>query len=139
MFMQPNEWRKSFENKTEWELEELMPPPGLPPVFLKMWRRDRVGALARLQQPGSKPEGLKVPEDEEEIEEEQQSFSKEKDALEAALTALENDTSGDRTAPKIVLSPFPLEIPQGNAADLLEQQDRHLRRSDRQHRQLRRA
>jgi hypothetical protein len=122
MFMQPREWRKAFENKTESELEALTPPPGLPTVFLKMWRRERDEALAGVRPPASRTEEPEQPEDDEDAEKQQLSFSKERDALEAALTALENDTSGAPAGPRAQPAQSPLEIPRGNAADLLEQQ-----------------
>ena len=71
MFMQPIEWRKSFINKTESELETLIPPPGLPPAMLNLWHRDREQALVWARPPGAEPD---EPEDEESDEEEQSSF-----------------------------------------------------------------
>jgi hypothetical protein len=116
MFMQPNEWRKSFQNKTESELEALIPPPGLPPVILKSWHRDREQALVLARLSKAEPD---QPEDEE-SDEEEQSFSKQKIAVDAAMSALENDAS-DREAPALPPAP-PLEIPKGSVADLLEHQ-----------------
>ena len=81
-----------------------------------MWYRERDEALALAHPPAVEPE------DEGDAEEEQLSFSKERDALEAALTALENDTSGAPAAPRVQPAQLPLEIPNGSAADLLEQQ-----------------
>ena len=117
MLRQQQEWRKSFENKTEYDLAGMAPPPGLPTLFVNMWRRDREEALARLQAQTGEPELT----DQEVAEEEQSPFSRQRDALEAAMSALEHDTPQEEVSARVLPSQS-LEIPKGNAADLLERQ-----------------
>jgi hypothetical protein len=103
---QQREWLKSFENKTESEIKALSAPPGLSTASLMMWCRVREAALDRFQP----------------LSEEETLFTEEKRACEATLTALENDTSQMEACAGVLPSQPPLEIPKGNAADLLEQQ-----------------
>lgn len=129
MFMQPSEWRKSFENKTDSELAAMQVPPDLPLWYANMWRRDRDEALARS---GSSQPVADIQEDiteDDENEDGQNDEDKndggiplvEKLAFEAALSTLENDgLPPPRDAAREPAQP--LEIPKGNVADLLEHQ-----------------
>ena len=47
MFMQEDEWRKSFENKTELELDAMEPPPGLTTELRDKWACERAKALVQ--------------------------------------------------------------------------------------------
>jgi len=117
MFMQPAEWLKSFENKTESELEAMSVPPGLPLLYANMWQRDRAAALARLRPTPA----LEAEDDESEDDKIKGGIPlAEKLAFEAAVSALENN--GLPPPRKTGEQSRPLEIPRGNVADLLEHQ-----------------
>jgi len=114
MYMNPAEWRKAFENKTELELKAMVPPEELPIVLKKMWGRDRDTALAAVRE-------AQIATEDREDDQVLSYILDQKSAIEEALSALENDSSaGFAAAPGI--APQALEIPKGNAADLLEQQ-----------------
>src|ERR1700744_6007252 len=92
------DWLKSFENKTESELEAMRAPPGLPTLYLNMWHRDRDAALNRLRG------------DDEQCD---RDIEQEKARVEAAIAALENADMPAKPA-NDVLPQAPLEIPKGN-------------------------
>ena len=108
MVMQEDEWRKSFENKTELELDAMEPPPGLPTELRDMWASERAKALVRALGARAEAEDARI--------------AQEKSVLESALTPLEHGTPEVPAPLQVMAAPFPLEIPKGNAADLLEQQ-----------------
>jgi hypothetical protein len=108
MLTQQEEWRKSFENKTELELDTMEPPPGLTKDMAERWGYERAEALVRSLTTRAEAEDAQI--------------TQEKSVLESALTALENDTPEVQAAPQGMAPPPLLEIPRGNVADLLEQQ-----------------
>lgn len=96
------EWLKSFENKTEAELYRMRPPPDLTDELEELWQYDRGGVLLELDR--QKAAARKT---------------EKMASLEATMAALESRAAGTQApfAPTV-----PLEIPKGNAADLLERQ-----------------
>jgi hypothetical protein len=100
-------WLKDFENKEESELKAMRAPPGLPTLYLNMWHRDRDAALSLLRAGNDEQSDMDI--------------EQEKARVEAALSALENADVPPKPANDVLLQ-TPLEIPKGNAADLLERQ-----------------
>ena len=97
MFTQQDEWRKSFENKTESELDATEPPPGLTKDMAERWGYERAEALVRSLKTRAEAEDAQI--------------AQEKSALESALTALENETPEVPAARRGMAAPSLLEIP----------------------------
>lgn len=112
MLNEQEEWRKSFKNKTESELTDMLPPPGLAPEVFAAWCREQEAALVRLRS------GLPL-QDDEELPGADEPPPDHRAAFEAALGALEAAAGAREPS---VLPARPLDIPKGSAADLLEQQ-----------------